>query len=408
MRYENKCVSSQSENSDAMKRLIIQNFGPIELVEIELRRVNLILGPQSSGKSTVLKVACFCDWMERQIAITQDPERYCRSDFFVKNLLVFHKLDGYMHPDSLIRYENEAISFEYNAKTDKCIYSWASNAKRWAYKRTKIAYIPSERNLVAAIPNWYQVSMNNNNILDFMKDWEFARKNFAKKEKILGLPVYYRYNPQDKSDRIVMPNGSELDLTNASSGLQALTPLYIMLRYLTHGFFNETHTKVEESMLRANLEDIVARECGEKSPQKQREIVDGILTPYCTDLFIEEPEAHIFPSTQKDFVYSLVGLLNGRRKHFCFIATHSPYIMTAVNNLIQASEVLAVSKEKADLVEKRFLKRQTLPFDDVAAFSMKDGLISSIMDNDYRLISAEALDGASQEISDDFNFLLGL
>ena len=57
-----------------MKKLIIHNFGPIETVAIELKRVNLILGPQSSGKSTVLKVACFCDWMERQIAITQTPE----------------------------------------------------------------------------------------------------------------------------------------------------------------------------------------------------------------------------------------------------------------------------------------------------------------------------------------------
>lgn len=391
-----------------MKKLIIHNFGPITEVEIELKRVNLILGPQSSGKSTVLKVACFCDWMERQIALTQDPERHCQPDFFVKNLIGFHKLEGFMHPDTFIRYENDAISFEYNAKTNKCHYTWAKNAKRWSYKRTKIAYIPSERNLVAAIPNWYQVSMSNNNILDFMKEWEFARKHFATKEKILGLPFSYRYNPSNKADRIVMPNGKELDLTNASSGLQSLTPLYIMLRYLTGEFFKETHTKVEETILRDNLLEIVARECADKSPEKQLEIVDSLLTPYRTDLFIEEPEAHIFPSTQKEFVYSLISLLNGRKKHFCFIATHSPYIMTAVNNLIQAAETMAESKEKAKQVEKRFPKRQTLPYDEVAAFAMKDGMIKSIIDADYRLISAEALDSASQEISDDFNFLLSL
>ncbi|MBQ7157532.1 MAG: AAA family ATPase, partial [Bacteroidaceae bacterium] len=100
-----------------MKKLMIHNFGPIKEVEIELKRVNLILGPQSSGKSTVLKVACFCDWMERQITLTQEPERYCQPDFFVKNLIGFHKLEGFMHPDTFIRYENEAISFEYDAKT---------------------------------------------------------------------------------------------------------------------------------------------------------------------------------------------------------------------------------------------------------------------------------------------------
>ena len=392
-----------------MKRLTIRNFGPIEEVVIELKRMNVILGPQSSGKSTVLKVACFCDWMERQMALTQTPERYCKPDFFVQNLVGFHKLEGFMQPDSYIRYDHDAISFEYNAKLNKCNFSWPSSAaKRWDYKRVKIAYIPSERNLVAAIPNWYQVSMSNNNILNFMKEWEFARKNFSKKEPILGLPFSYKYNVSDKADHIVMPDGQELNLTNASSGLQSLTPLYIMLRYLTNEFYKERRTKVEETILRENLERIVAREFVDKKPEKQLEIINGMLTPYRTDVYIEEPEAHIYPSTQKDFVYSLVSLLNGRRKHFCFIATHSPYILTALNNLIRAGETMAESVEKAEKVKARFPKRQTMTYDDVAAFAMKDGRIESIMDEDFKLISADALDSASQEIADDFNFLLNV
>lgn len=391
-----------------MKKLTIRNFGPIEVVEIELKRINVILGPQSSGKSTVLKVACFCDWIERQVAISQDPDRFFNPSFFVKNLVEFHKLEGFIQKDSLIKYENDSISFAYDAKTNKCTYEWAKNANKWSYRRTKISYIPSERNLVAAIPNWYQVSMNNNNILDFMKEWEFARKNFSKKEKILGLPFSYRYNPSDKGDHIVMSNGGEVKLTNASSGLQSLAPLYIMLRYLTNEFFKEKHTKVEEAMFRDNLEQIVARECADKTPAKQQEIVDSMLTPFRTDFFIEEPEAHIFPSTQKDFVYTLVSLLNGRKRHTCFMATHSPYIMTALNNLIQAGELMAESKVMAAKVEERFPKRQTLTYNEVGAFAMKDGKIECIMDDEFKMISADALDSASQEIADDFNFLLGL
>lgn len=392
-----------------MKRLTIRNFGPIKEISIELRRMNVILGPQSSGKSTVLKVACFCDWMERQIALTQAPEQYCKSEFFVQNLVGFHKLEGFMQSDSYIRYDNDSISFEYSAKTNKCNFNWSpSAAKRWGYKRVKIAYIPSERNLVAAIPNWYQVSMSNNNILDFMKEWEFARKNFSKKEPILDFPFCYKYSTNDKADRIVMPNGKELNLTNASSGLQSLIPLYIMLRYLTNEFYKEKHTKVEEIILHENLAKVVAREFADKNSKKQLEIINGILTPCRTDMYIEEPEAHIYPSTQKDFVYSLVNLLNGRRKHFCFIATHSPYILTALNNLIQAGETMAESDEKAEKVKERFTKRQTMNYDDVAAFAMNDGCIESIIDEELRLISAEALDSASQEIAEDFNFLLSV
>ncbi|MGM9740215.1 MAG: AAA family ATPase [Candidatus Cryptobacteroides sp.] len=392
-----------------MKRLKIRNFGPIRDVELEIKRLNVILGPQSSGKSTVLKVACFCDWMERQISLTQNPEKYCNPKTFYDNLIGFHKLEGFMHPDSYIKYENDVLAFEYDANLNRCKFDWAqSPSKRWGYKRAKISYIPSERNLVAAITNWYQVSMDNNNILDFMKEWEFARKSFTKKESILNLPYSYRYDVGDKGDKIVMPGGLELNMTNASSGLQSLTPLCLMLRYLTDGYYKEKHTKVEEAIFRDNLELVVQRECADKSPEKQKKIIDGILTPCRTDFFIEEPESHIFPSTQKEFVYSLVGLLNGRRKHSCFISTHSPYILTAMNNLIQASDLITESKEKADRVKERFPLSQAISYDNVAAFFMKDGRIESIMDPDFRLISSEALDSASQEIADDFNFLLNI
>lgn len=374
---------------------------------MDLRRVNIIIGPQSSGKSTILKIACFCDWMERQIELTQNPDKYCDSNFFIENLIGFHKLEGYLQQETYIRYENDAVSFDYSEKNKKCTFKW-NEAKRWKYKRTKIAYIPAERNLVAAIPNWYQVNMNKDNILDFMKEWEFARKAFLKGEQILDLPVKYEYNAYNQGDRIKLENGKELDLTVASSGLQALTPLYVMLRYLTSEYYKEAHTNVEQDMLRQNLHEVVAKECAGLTKGEQQNIIDTILTPHHTDLFVEEPEAHIFPSTQKSFVYSLVEMLNGNVQHTCFLATHSPYILTAFNNIILAGETMAMSKEKADKVSVIMRKRQTLCYDEVAAFEMSNGRNHSIMDEDFRLISADAIDAASQEISNDFDYLLNI
>lgn len=390
-----------------MKHLVIRHFGPIKEADMDLRRVNIIIGPQSSGKSTILKIACFCDWMERQIELTQNPDKYCDSNFFIENLIGFHKLEGYLQQETYIRYENDAVSFDYSEKNKKCTFKW-NEAKRWKYKRTKIAYIPAERNLVAAIPNWYQVNMNKDNILDFMKEWEFARKAFLKGEQILDLPVKYEYNAYNQGDRIKLENGKELDLTVASSGLQALTPLYVMLRYLTSEYYKETHTNVEQDMLRQNLHEVVAKECAGLTKGEQQNIIDTILTPHHTDLFVEEPEAHIFPSTQKSFVYSLVEMLNGNVQHTCFLATHSPYILTAFNNIILAGETMAMSKEKADKVSVIMPKRQTLCYDEVAAFEMSNGRNHSIMDEDFRLISADAIDAASQEISNDFDYLLNI
>ena len=134
-------------------------------------------------------------------------------------------------------------------------------------------------------------------------------------------------------------------------------------------------------------------------------IVNSIVKHHHTDLYIEEPEAHIYPSTQKSFVYSLAEMLNGEKKHSCFISTHSPYILTAFNNLILAGEKIKSARNK---VQQIISEEQTLSYDDVAAFEMKDGKAICIMDADFRLISADAIDNASIEIGNDFDYLLNL
>mgnify|MGYP002444764269 CR=1 FL=1 len=47
-----------------MKHLVIKNFGPIRSADLQLGQVNVLIGMQSSGKSCVLKTACYCTWVE--------------------------------------------------------------------------------------------------------------------------------------------------------------------------------------------------------------------------------------------------------------------------------------------------------------------------------------------------------
>lgn len=385
-----------------MRHLVINNFGPIEHASIELKHVNVIIGPQSSGKSTILKVACFCAWLERQIMLSAKPEKFFNQQTIEKHLLRFHKMTTYMNAASVISYRNDALAFSYTAKTQNWTFEW--DKKRWAYKRPKIAYIPAERNLVSAIPNWYQVTRDADNILDFMQEWESARKTFVKSEKILDLPIWYAYNPITQEDRIQLQSGKEIDMTEASSGLQSMTPLYIMLRYLTSNYYKTGQSSVEQKMIKERLLPLLIAEKRTAKEDKAKKIVEDLVSPNHSDLYIEEPEAHIFPLTQKSFVYELVNMLNGQKKHNCFISTHSPYVLTSLNNLILAGETLA---EKGDVMDL-FVKRQTLRFEDVAAYNMKDGKAIDIMNSEYKLISAEAIDDASAEIGADFDKLISL
>lgn len=50
-----------------MAHLKIQHVGPIKSVDIDLNKINIIIGPQSSGKSTISKIACFCSWVEKGV-----------------------------------------------------------------------------------------------------------------------------------------------------------------------------------------------------------------------------------------------------------------------------------------------------------------------------------------------------
>ena len=394
-----------------MKHIIIRNLGPIKNIEVDLKRINLVIGPQSSGKSTFLKVVCYCTWVERQVMRTQEPSLFCTSEIFLNNLIQFHKLEGYLKPDTYICYVTDYTSITYDAKSNICEFRWQD--ERWKYKSTKISYIPAERNLVSAIPNWYQIKMEPNNLFSFLSDWEDTRKNFDNKERILSLPFSYLYDKRTGTDKIILNNGEEISLINASSGIQSLVPLVMTINFLTKDFFKKENSTVERSKLYFDLLNKLIKS-NDSFPETSEDVLQKFLIakklffPEFASLFIEEPEVHIFPSTQKDFVYNLVEKLNNERQHTCFIATHSPYIMTAINNLILANERFAESEEIKNKILTRFSKQQLLPFNDVAAFAMESGNVKDILDYDFKMILSDALDSASEGIAKDYDYLLGL
>ena len=53
------------------RKLTIRHLGPIRSADICLKYVNVVIGEQSSGKSCLLKTACYCTWVEKRIEIEQ-------------------------------------------------------------------------------------------------------------------------------------------------------------------------------------------------------------------------------------------------------------------------------------------------------------------------------------------------
>ena len=44
-----------------MRKIIIKNFGPVKNIELDISKtMNIVIGPQASGKSTIAKTIYFC------------------------------------------------------------------------------------------------------------------------------------------------------------------------------------------------------------------------------------------------------------------------------------------------------------------------------------------------------------
>jgi len=342
-----------------MKYLVIRNLGPLKEANVELKRINIIIGSQSSGKSCVLKTACYCTWVEKRIELTQTADFFAKDDNFLKELERFHKLKGYINDDTFISYESDFMAFSYDNASKTFKFDWKED--RWNYRRSKVTYIPAERNLVAAIPNWFQVKFADDNIRDFMADWETARQATTNDLFVLNLGVSYHYDANTKSDKVQVADGVTLDFTNTSSGLQSVIPLFVHLNYLSilkeRKIVNNSITGSNE---KNSLSDIVFShftpllgkllskkdverirpsiifEIDNKSYslhisdiKKMQDIIfQYLITDHC-DIFLEEPEANLFPPTQSCLVEWLLDMTKGEQPNNLFIATHSPYILNA-------------------------------------------------------------------------------
>ena len=338
-----------------MKRLRLRNLGPLSDVDIDLGRVNLIVGLQSSGKSCVLKTACYCSWVEKRIQLAQSDEEFRKGTSFLDILTEYHKMKDYVWPDTFIEYESSFMMFSYDHMNQRFTFQWKSH--RWDFRRPKISYIPSDRNLVASIPQWSKLPLEYDNLLDFMNDWDNARKQSKQVDNLLDLGLSYRYDSLSSSDSIVLPNGKPIRLSDSSSGVQSLVPLFVHLNYLfgkkakKQNEYKQTYEQKEESkrLLKLLADHLKAREDYDEITQPMSVIhIDGmffffnavqgskkfermVLRYLQTDhneLFLEEPEDNLFPPTQCQLVDWLLDKVSGsRKKEMLFVATHSPYVL---------------------------------------------------------------------------------
>jgi hypothetical protein len=122
-------------------------------------------------------------------------------------------------------------------------------------------------------------------------------------------------------------------------------------------------------------------------------------------IYIEEPEAHLFPEAQSRLVELIAYVLNEANNVSAVITTHSPYVLAKLNNLIKAGSLGSSGSIRSNKISEIIKRDRWLRQDRVAAFAIAEGQTRELIGKEG-LIDADYLDGVSGTISNEFSRLL--
>lgn len=419
-----------------VEKLYIKNFLGIKEIEVEFKKITVLIGQQASGKSVTAKLLyLFKSYIEtfRDGLLEDKTLSQIETEYLEKFVEFFPKEAWSNKPFKLkYTYNNLEISIIYNNEFKLIlivtplihsvinIYNHRIKLLQQQYKKSKtnennifekrlvnlddkrdiiidilmrffnksslfqLFFIPASRSFFSLIEKSAFLFIDKKIKLDpflvkFSNDLVFI-KEYIKQcsnekchnylsiiEQILNGK--YNYDEINSVDYLIHKDHRKVKLINASSGQQEVTPLLNLL-LVFYDYFS-------------------------KFP--------NLPFFFC----IEEPEAHLYPNAQRQIIKLLARLSNKLNVQFV-ITTHSPYILSSLNNLMYAGD-LAYNYEKKDEVIKVVAEEELINPNDLAAYSLHiDKPIKNLIDPETKLIADNALDDVSNEIGAEFDQLLDL
>ncbi len=426
-----------------MRKLTITNVGPItQTATIEYERFCILIGPQSNGKSTIAKILSTCMWLEKEACTTLKNDVVKDGDGFKQLVEDFHRMHNYIHPDSsIIEYYSPFVKIVY----DKGDFSM-SFENNLSYARLKITYVPSDRNVVT-MKDIEKRDLDPTNFRSFLFDWLETNRNFDTKHKAtilnLGIKYYFNAEAKERMDMLTHENGVtyNIPLYDASSGMQSLVPMNVLMHYLVTDYFDnygkgvsfEQQQKnlhlsweiarviiaehypdeVNQKDIRTVYNDLIKSKADEGDSKaielmvEMKRLHSRLSTPQSISFILEEPEQNLFPHTQVDLFNDIINLCNSEHSSSVFITTHSPYLLAAANILLFMGKMQEIGVEMKELEELTGLNSLILK-GEFTAYSVSNGTCVPIIDEQTGLIKENELDSASDYNAEVFDRLYQL
>lgn len=384
-----------------MATIRIKNIGPLKDTDIiNLTHVMLIIGEQSTGKSTFLKILCYCRWFEKQVMIGEyeDLHYFSKSDF-IEPLKRFHKLSDeyFKNKNKLIDYHGDAIHV---FCSDNEFYIEKTKQFEDIRYNSKLSYIPAERNLLSVIPSLdakYR-SSTYDSMFNSVIEFEEANGGFTSTSSFkLSFTDNMEYFHEGSNNYVRLTNKKlpPLLLENTSSGVQSALPLNVIVHYLCSVAGNPAKRTPKAVII-------------DSSRGFSDDSLNKLNTYLFPQLFIEEPEQHLFPTSQAKLIKDIVSQFkaaweNTNEPGYIVITTHSPYILTQLNVLLKARMAFEKNQSKTKSV---IPEECILPLDFYSSYyTSQKGKMQNMMDKSTGLIKGEFLDAVSEETENTLNIL---
>jgi hypothetical protein len=434
-----------------MRKLTVKNFSVIKEAELEFGKITVLIGPQSSGKSLLCKLAYFLGskTIEEALAAILSTSSHAENGLssfneFIASLcrvfLAWFPKETWLGEDTRVRLESHAFRVEVSAANHldgldinfstefiSLFYNLAAlvqgmpssgpEFRRYLAEQVKAQfyllltetyvdrplYIPDGRAFFANQSLGFNV-VNNPDIDPLIKEFslEVSWGSAKTPDPILGEEGV-RILHEIRSEIVRIAGGYVEGRNGSTRFIRTVDEKSIPLQLLSSG------TQAMLPMLNVLWQMITEQRSRILFPRKDN--LPGMPNEIILSkglVYLEEPESNIFPSTQYELICLIGWLSQEWRLDFSWVITsHSPYTLSSFNNLIYAGQLANQKPELKDEIAKLVPERFWIKNGSFKAYSIHDGELQSIL-SESGLIDGEYLDSVSETIGNEFDSLLRL
>ncbi len=364
-----------------MESLYIRDFGPIKEIFLEdIKQLTVIIGQSGSGKSTLLKVLALTRWIYKMLnirvylqtaGVNESPFK-----FNIKRYLSDDGIIDYLHENTLIHYRHDEASFEIRGM--KAEFRQTTQVSYENLCLEKISFITEKRNVLSDL---LALSMKEKTAPFYLKELLSEYQTAIKHIKTLDLEAIgvkleiKRVNGVEYS--FISGHDAEREysvrLEDASSGIQSMAPLNLIVHYYAH-YFN-----LVESFNKAVFRYVVEGDSLKDFHPAQNV---GDIPRKRVDIHIEEPEVCLYPDNQIHLMNQLVRECWNTDRDYdisLMITTHSPYLLNQLNLLFKAYDM------GTDIDGAK------ISYDQTAVYAIENGLLLNLKVKNAHLVNPEFL-----------------